>query len=561
MNRWVFVFLLSGLGARSDIVLTIENTDYSLQQFYAQVSKKQWERADSTQKDRLFSNFVLRELSIMEARRLGLGSDPAVAIKIRNSSFQLLVNASYERLVAHPLINSNDIAEARMFARSELFMSHILVGYAGSNLRMSVKRTIDDALLLSQNIKNEFVNGKGFSDLANKYSDDPSVSENSGVLGWVPWGATVPEFQSAAFRLGDGLLSDPVLTDFGYHLILVTDRRPSDYHYMSDEEYENTIMNLSMGSIRGQLRAAAIVYDSLQIEKYGVFFNSRAISKIVRAYVLKQKESSALSVADINIENLLASVSGVGVVCVYDKRGFGARWFSNRVRLFPPSRLPALDSENKIVNFFKTIVLQDIAATKGISLGVDSSFSFLAQKTNLVSGFLYDAYLKYLVNNVPLPDTSEVLQYYNKNLSTKYMSEKTVLVREIRVASRSLADSLFSLVGDGADFISLAKNYSLINSDVGGLGQPFSRNQNEALFDAALPLLVGETSSVLSVSGGFFSIIYLVAVAGGEPLDFLGVYSGIESLLIKEGQAVVKKGGGDDLLNKYNVSRYLELLQ
>ena len=561
MNRLVFVFLLGCLGAKSGAVLTINNVDYSVQQFYAYFPKQQWNRADSTQRDKVFSDFVHRELSIMEARRLGLGRDPSLIVKKHNRLHQLLVNAFYERQVAFPLVSPDDIAEARMFARSELFMSHILIGYSGVNLRMSVKRTIDDALLLAQDIKNEFVHGKDFSVLANNYSDDPSVDKNSGVLGWVSWGATVPAFQSAAFRLDEGLLSDPVLTEFGYHLILVTDRRPSDYYYMSEEEYENIIINLSMGPVRGRLRAAAVAYDSLQIEEHGVYFNDRAISKIVHAYVLKQKGLALQAATDINVPDLLGSLFGEDVVCLYDKKGYGPKWFSNKIRRLPPSRTPALDSKNKIITLFKTIILQDIAVKKGFSLGVDSSFSFLVRKNNMISDLLYDAYLKYLVTNVSPPDTGDVWEYYNKNMSKKYMSPKTVLIREIRVASRRLADSLFFLIEAGADFSSLAQSYSLVNSVGGGLGSPFSRNQNVALFDAASLLVVGETSPVVSVPGGQFSIVFLEEVFDSRPLEFEGVYSSIESLLIKEKQDVAKKGGGAVLLEKYSVSSRLDLLQ
>ena len=48
----------------------------------------------------------------------------------------------------------------------------------------------------------------------------------------------------AAFNLTGGKFSDPILTDFGYHLILVTDSRPSDFQYVSDDAYENIIFNL-----------------------------------------------------------------------------------------------------------------------------------------------------------------------------------------------------------------------------------------------------------------------------------------------------------------------------
>ena len=146
-------------------------------------------------------------------------------------------------------------------------------------------------------------------------------------------------------------------------------------------------------------------------------------------------------------------------------------------------------------------------------------------------------------------------------MSKKYMSPKTVLIREIRVASRVLADSLLYLIEAGTDFGSLAQNFSLVNSATGGLGLHFSRNQNMALFDAASLLVVGETSPVFSVPGGQFSIVFLEAESDPRPLGFEGVYSGIESLLIKERQDVAKRGGGGGLLEKYSVSYHLELLQ
>ena len=80
-------------------------------------------------------------------------------------------------------------------------------------------------------------------------------------MGWVQWGATVQEFQIVAFNLDAGEFSDPVLTDFGYHIILVTDSRPSDFQYLSDEAYENIIFNLTKNTVRDKLYNAALEYD------------------------------------------------------------------------------------------------------------------------------------------------------------------------------------------------------------------------------------------------------------------------------------------------------------
>ena len=156
MSSWFIICLLGLLFPKDGIVLAINDEEYSLQQFYDHCPKKQWASADSTKRDKIYTEFIKRELCILEAKKLSLDADPSVAVKIRSHSNQLLVNESYEQLVAFPLIDQDDIADARLFARQELFVNHILVGYSGAYLAQPPERSMDDALLLAQNIKNEF---------------------------------------------------------------------------------------------------------------------------------------------------------------------------------------------------------------------------------------------------------------------------------------------------------------------------------------------------------------------------------------------------------------------
>ncbi len=58
-----------------------------------------------------------------------------------------------------------------------------------------------------------------FTEVAKKYSEDPTVSTNGGDLGWFGHGRMVPAFDSAAFLLSPGQLSQPVRTSFGWHII------------------------------------------------------------------------------------------------------------------------------------------------------------------------------------------------------------------------------------------------------------------------------------------------------------------------------------------------------
>lgn len=77
-------------------------------------------------------------------------------------------------------------------------------------------------------IKQEIQSGGGdFDKFARTYSQDGSASQG-GDLGWVSPGETVPEFERAMNNLQDGQISDPVRTEYGYHLIQVLGRREAE---------------------------------------------------------------------------------------------------------------------------------------------------------------------------------------------------------------------------------------------------------------------------------------------------------------------------------------------
>ena len=89
MNKLFLICLLGLLCAKQESILTIDDHDYSLQQFYAQYPKKQWAKADSTQREKMYMDFIKHELCIIDAKKLGFESDPSLAVKIRTRSNQL----------------------------------------------------------------------------------------------------------------------------------------------------------------------------------------------------------------------------------------------------------------------------------------------------------------------------------------------------------------------------------------------------------------------------------------------------------------------------------------
>ncbi len=77
-----------------------------------------------------------------------------------------------------------------------------------------------------EDLARQLEEGADFVVLATEQSDDAAAAAQGGSLGCGGRGRFVPEFEEAAFQLPVGEVSDPVQTDFGFHLILVEDRRP-----------------------------------------------------------------------------------------------------------------------------------------------------------------------------------------------------------------------------------------------------------------------------------------------------------------------------------------------
>ncbi|MBX2997732.1 MAG: peptidylprolyl isomerase [Caldilineaceae bacterium] len=94
------------------------------------------------------------------------------------------------------------------------------------------------ALALAQELRERILAGEDFAQLAAIYSEDPGSGMDGGNLGWVGRGAFVPEFEEAAFALPIGEISQPVRSQFGYHLIEVLNRdenRPKDENQLRQE--------------------------------------------------------------------------------------------------------------------------------------------------------------------------------------------------------------------------------------------------------------------------------------------------------------------------------------
>ena len=114
---------------------------------------------------------------------------------------------------------------------------HILIKSDGADPKADAA-----AKAKAENILKQIKAGGNFAELAKANSDDPGSKEQGGELGFLKRGATVPEFDQAAFTLQPGQTSDLIKTKFGYHILQVEEKQTA--HTRSLDEVKPTIVAL-----------------------------------------------------------------------------------------------------------------------------------------------------------------------------------------------------------------------------------------------------------------------------------------------------------------------------
>lgn len=141
--------------------------------------------------------------------------------------------------------------EKRTPAVGEVSASHILRMTRGLD-----KAEADKQKALIDSLYTLIEGGADFAALASEFSQDPGSARNGGSLGWFGRGAMVAEFDSVAFALADGQISQPFATSFGYHIVKRDDSRKQG---ALDEETRNEILRKMDSDERGKEPAKAKV--------------------------------------------------------------------------------------------------------------------------------------------------------------------------------------------------------------------------------------------------------------------------------------------------------------
>jgi peptidyl-prolyl cis-trans isomerase C len=175
-----------------------------------------------------FAENIIRVLLLaQDGRNRKVDATESFKTQAEFARWSVLAGLDYEAMSKETAVPEADLHayyDAHRKEYEQVRASHILIRAQGSPVpvRPGQKDLSDaEALAKSQDLRKQIAAGADFGALASKESDDAGSGAKGGDLGFFRRGQMVPTFEETAFKLKPGELSEPVKTQFGYHIIKV----------------------------------------------------------------------------------------------------------------------------------------------------------------------------------------------------------------------------------------------------------------------------------------------------------------------------------------------------
>jgi peptidyl-prolyl cis-trans isomerase SurA len=201
----------------SGILMKVDGINVEAGEFI-RMYKKSLDPGKTMPVDEYLPQFVLFKLKVADAEHLGYDTLASFRNELAGYRNQLAQN-----YLTDTLIKDQVLRKAYQRYLTDINVWHILIALPQNASPDDTLSAYKKALEIRARIRN----GEIFEQVARSTSDDKSAKINGGNLGYITVFQLIMPFEDAAYSLKKGALSLPVRTPYGYHIIKVTDVRPS----------------------------------------------------------------------------------------------------------------------------------------------------------------------------------------------------------------------------------------------------------------------------------------------------------------------------------------------
>ncbi len=214
-------------------------------------------------KEKVLNDLMNKVLGVQKAKKAGLDNDPIVKSKMEDVLYHAQISKDLEGELKKIEVSDNEVKQYYN-SHPEYRTAHILFRVTANPEKNEVLAAQEQAFKVYQTLKK---NPEKFGELAARYSQS-ATAPNGGDMGFQPAVRMAPEYFKAINGKADGYISNPVRTQFGYHIIKVLAKKDFD--------------TINMGQYK------KIVYDKKRdkiLEDYFVGMRKKANIKIEEKYL------------------------------------------------------------------------------------------------------------------------------------------------------------------------------------------------------------------------------------------------------------------------------------
>lgn len=253
------------------VVITVGDEKVTRAQFeriLASVPEQQRAQFNSPAgRKRLADQLVELKAMAQEAKTEKLQDDPLVKAEIALRVDQALAQKLFQTFLETS--KPDDAAlhayyDAHKNEWEQVKAKHILIRFKGSGVPLKdgqKDRTEEEALALANDLHAKILAGANFDELAKENSDDAGNAKTGGELGTFEKGRMVPPFEKAAFAAEIGKVTEPVKSQFGYHLIVVEEHKTKPFEEVKAQIEKKLGPEMAQKKVADLKTKAAVVLD------------------------------------------------------------------------------------------------------------------------------------------------------------------------------------------------------------------------------------------------------------------------------------------------------------
>lgn len=237
-------------GADDSVILTIDGQKTYLSEFEYLYNKNNQQQQVRQSPEEYLDLFLIYKLKVADAVKAGVDTTKSFREEYEKYRIDLALPYMVDRELQESILQ-----DAYLRQTEDVNVSHIMLAHSNNPTEDAANKQLLDSL------RTEIVNGKlDFDEVAVRYSVDPAAKRtNGGNMGFISGNGMYPEpFETAAYSTKVGEISPVIDSGFGYHIVLVKERRPAKGQVLVEH-----ILKLTQGKTPEQAEAQKAAIDSI----------------------------------------------------------------------------------------------------------------------------------------------------------------------------------------------------------------------------------------------------------------------------------------------------------